>query len=88
MLVVPKPCQRVLIFLLFALLINVIVFLITPQSPSHVKRRYLETLEHQHYGESSAYSGQMEEEEEEEEYSGEIQTETSTEIQTDSDLLS
>ena len=48
----PKPCQRVVIFLLFALLINIIVFVITPQSPSHIKRKYLQQYRYQ-YGDTT-----------------------------------
>ena len=85
----PKPCQRVVLFLLFALLINIVVFVITPQSPSNVKRKYLQQYRYQ--------SGETTEEtistfdEEELEYSGDgadSLAEESSEKQTDSDLSS
>ena len=87
----PKPCQRIVLFLLFALLINFIVFVITPQSPSHVKRKYLQEYRYQ-YGEiTEKTTSSIEEEEVDNSGDGEMVdniTEESSEKQTDSDLSS
>lgn len=87
----PKPCQRIVIFLLFALLINIIVFFITPNSPSHVKRKYLQQYSY-HYGDLTETSI-TDREEEELDHSGEGEgaesiTEDSIEKETKSDLSS
>ena len=81
--VVPKPCQRVIIFLLFALLINMIVYLITPDSPSHVKRRFLDQY---HHRQSSALSDGLESLEQD--LSAESLTESDRETQTETDVSS
>ena len=85
--VVPKPCQRLIIFLVFALVINIIVYLITPSSPSHVKRRFLEQYQH---AESSVLSDELEslEIETEEDLSAESLTESDRETQTETDSSS
>ena len=86
--VVPKPCQRLIIFLVFALVINVIMYLITPRSPSHVKRRFLEQYQH---GQSSVLSDELESletETEEEDLSAESLTESERETQTETDSSS
>ena len=88
----PKPCQRIVLFLLFALLINIIVFVITPQSPSHVKRKYLQQYRYQS-GEFTTKTISSMEEEEDLDQSGDGEgadsvTEEDSERQTDSDLSS
>lgn len=85
----PKPCQRVVIFLLFALLINIIVFVITPQSPSHIKRKYLQQYRYQ-YGDTTEKTVPTIDEEELD-HSGDGTDsieEESSEKQTESDLSS
>ena len=84
MMVVPKPCQRLIIFLVFALFINIIVYLITPSSPSHVKRRFLEQYQH---AQSSLLSDELEIETEED-LSAESLTESDRETQTETDSSS
>ena len=88
----PKPCQRIVLFLLFALLINIIVFVITPQSPSHIKRKYLQQYRYQS-GEFTGKTISSIEEEEELDHSGdgegaESLREEESEGQTDRDLSS
>ena len=83
----PKPCQRIVIFLLFAVLINIIVFLITPQSPSHIKRKYLQQFRYQYGDITEKTVSSIEEEEEELDHSGDGEeadsiTEDSSEKQT------
>ena len=86
---VPKPCQRVVIFLLFALLINIIVFVITPQSPSHIKRKYLQQYRYQYDRTTEKTISTMEEEELDHSGDGtDSMAEESSEKQTDSDLSS
>ena len=86
---VPKPCQRVVIFLLFALLINIIVFVITPQSPSHIKRKYLQQYRYQYDRTTEKTISTMEEEELDHSGDGtDSMPEESSEKETDSDLSS
>ena len=86
---VPKPCQRVVIFLLFALLINIIVFVITPQSPSHIKRKYLQQYRYQYDLTTEKTISTVEEEELDHSGDGtDSMAEESSEKQTDSDLSS
>ena len=86
---VPKPCQRVVIFLLFALLINIIVFVITPQSPSHIKRKYLQQYRYQYDLTTEKTISTMEEEELDHSGDGtDSMAEESSEKETDSDLSS
>ena len=88
---VPKPCQRVVIFLLFALLINIIVFVITPQSPSHIKRKYLQQYRYHYQYDLTTEKTISSMNEEELDHSGDGTdsiAEESSEKQTDSDLSS
>ena len=87
----PKPCQRIVLFLLFALLINIIVFVITPQSPSHIKRKYLQQYRYQSEEFTDKTISSIEEEELEHSGAGEgaeSLMEEDSEGQTDRDLSS